>query len=147
MAYLLYKYIKGKRQARNNRESVERPSEHQLHMSQKSEAPLQLPPFHERQHDTESGIEGISSQQDMRDKTQIKGQAKVDSTAPDSTSKEEERAARRYRWKLIAGLTLPFSVQALDATIIAGALPFIASDFSRSPNNFLFEIFSHCATG
>ncbi len=43
--------------------------------------------------------------------------------------KEEKRAARRYRWLLIAGLFFPFMVQALDATIIAGALPFIASDF------------------
>ena len=31
------------------------------------------------------------------------------------------------------GLCLPFSVQALDATIIAGALPFIASDFRKYP--------------
>lgn len=47
--------------------------------------------------------------------------------------KEEKRAARVYRWKLIAGLFLPFSVQALDTTIVAGALPFIASDFSKLP--------------
>jgi len=38
---------------------------------------------------------------------------------------------RIYRRKLIAGLFLPFSVQALETTIIAGALPFIASDFSK----------------
>ena len=39
---------------------------------------------------------------------------------------------RIYRWKLIAGLSLPFSIQALETTIVAGALPFIASDFSMS---------------
>jgi MFS family permease len=51
------------------------------------------------------------------------------SNAPCPACKEEKRAARRYRWLLIGGLFLPFTVQALDATIIAGALPFIASDF------------------
>jgi hypothetical protein len=45
---------------------------------------------------------------------------------------QQKKAASRYRWKLIAGLVLPFSVQALDVTIIASALPFIASDFSMS---------------
>ena len=48
-----------------------------------------------------------------------------------SISKEEARAANIYRWKLMIGLFFPFSVQALDTTIIAGALPFIASDFSK----------------
>jgi len=46
---------------------------------------------------------------------------------------EQVKAARKYRWKLMLGLFLPFSVQALDVTIIASALPFIASDFSKFP--------------
>jgi hypothetical protein len=51
--------------------------------------------------------------------------------APCPACKDEKRAARRYRWLLIGGLFFPFTVQALDATIIAGALPFIASDFRK----------------
>lgn len=51
------------------------------------------------------------------------------SNTPCPMCKEEKRVARRYRWLLIGGLFFPFTVQALDATIIAGALPFIASDF------------------
>lgn len=50
---------------------------------------------------------------------------------PCDVCKAEKLAARKYRWKLIAGLFLPFSVQALDATIIASALPFMASDFRK----------------
>jgi hypothetical protein len=46
--------------------------------------------------------------------------------------KEEERAMRHYRRRLMAGLFFPFLVQSLDVTIIAGALPFIASDFRKS---------------
>ena len=45
--------------------------------------------------------------------------------------KEAQRAARVYRWRLIGGLFLPATVQALNTTLIAGALPFIASDFNE----------------
>ena len=45
--------------------------------------------------------------------------------------KEAARAARKYRWRLIGGLFLPATVQALNTTLIAGALPFIASDFHQ----------------
>ena len=44
---------------------------------------------------------------------------------------EAQRAARVYRWRLIGGLFLPATVQALNTTLIAGALPFIASDFNE----------------
>jgi hypothetical protein len=45
--------------------------------------------------------------------------------------KEEKRAMTKYRMKLMGGLFFPFLVQTLDSTIIAGALTFIASDFSE----------------
>ena len=44
-------------------------------------------------------------------------------------SRQEKKAARRYRIRLIIGLFFPFALQALDVTIIASALPWIASDF------------------
>lgn len=45
--------------------------------------------------------------------------------------RKERLAGRRYRTLLILGLFLPFSLQALDLTIIASALPWIAADFSK----------------
>jgi hypothetical protein len=51
------------------------------------------------------------------------------------TCRKEQLAARLYRIKLIVGLFFPFALQALDVTIIASALPWIASDFRR----FTFE--------
>jgi hypothetical protein len=48
-----------------------------------------------------------------------------------SICREEQQNMKRYRWKLMAGLFFPFLVQSLDSTIIAGALPFIASDFRK----------------
>jgi hypothetical protein len=56
-----------------------------------------------------------------------------ESRSPCPVCKEEKRLARKYRWTLIAGLFLPFCLQALDATLIASALPFIASDFRKWP--------------
>ncbi len=58
---------------------------------------------------------------------------------PDSKPEEtlEERAEKKrrraYRLRIILGLFAPFTLQALDTTIIASALKFIADDFSASP--------------
>lgn len=45
--------------------------------------------------------------------------------------KKQKHDARVYRWKLIAGLCLPFILATLDLTIVATALPSIASHFSE----------------
>lgn len=44
---------------------------------------------------------------------------------------EKKKRKRKYRWKIIFGLCAPFALQALDTTIIASALPFIAADFGE----------------
>ncbi|KAJ5818930.1 Major facilitator superfamily domain general substrate transporter [Penicillium riverlandense] len=43
----------------------------------------------------------------------------------------EKKRRRVYRWKIIFGLFFPFALQALDTTIVASALPFIARDFGE----------------
>lgn len=43
----------------------------------------------------------------------------------------EKRAARGHRWKLIIGLMPAYFLASLDVTIVATALPFIASHFSE----------------
>ncbi|KAE8345326.1 hypothetical protein BDV24DRAFT_159680 [Aspergillus arachidicola] len=45
--------------------------------------------------------------------------------------KKQKHDARVYRWKLIAGLCLPFILATLDLTIVATALPSIASHFNE----------------
>lgn len=45
--------------------------------------------------------------------------------------RQEQLAARRYRMRLIIGIFFPFALQALDTTIVASALSFIASDFGK----------------
>ncbi|CCF33932.1 major facilitator superfamily transporter [Colletotrichum higginsianum] len=56
-----------------------------------------------------------------------------DSTfGPCPKCKSTRRAQLQYRCKVFAGLLLPFVVQDLDVTIIASALPWIASDFHET---------------
>lgn len=43
----------------------------------------------------------------------------------------EKHRRRSYRWKVVLGLFLPFTLQALDTTIVAAALPTIAIKFSE----------------
>ncbi|PGH19189.1 hypothetical protein AJ80_04160 [Polytolypa hystricis UAMH7299] len=45
--------------------------------------------------------------------------------------KKEKHDARVYRWKLIVGLLLPYFLASVDVTIVATALPFIASHFNK----------------
>ena len=52
--------------------------------------------------------------------------AKDTGTPPDP---KEKKKMTSYRLKIIFGLAAPFALQALDTTIIASALPFIATDF------------------
>jgi MFS family permease len=55
----------------------------------------------------------------------------------------EKKAARVYRWKIILGLMAPFALQALDSTIIASALPWIAGDFGEiSQLNWIVSAFN-----
>jgi hypothetical protein len=56
---------------------------------------------------------------------------------PCTICREQKLAARKYRWKLMGGLFLPFTLQALDGTIIASALPFMASDFRKTHSHAL----------
>lgn len=44
----------------------------------------------------------------------------------------EKKRRRKYRLKIILGLFAPYTLQALDTTIIASALKFIAEDFGQS---------------
>lgn len=55
----------------------------------------------------------------------------LESPGPCGQCKAESHRALVYRLKLIAGLLMPFALQALDVTIVASALPFIAIDFDE----------------
>jgi hypothetical protein len=126
MAYLLYKYL------REKGSQPREPCEHERRMRQNLDSPLELSYLDCSPRGGDPGIDETSSPQRIAQKSHrppTHEYASFDPTIPCSICKQEKKTVSRYRWKLIAGLCLPFSVQALDATIIAGALPFIASDF------------------
>lgn len=60
-----------------------------------------------------------------------KARSKTHNPEATPSDKAEQRRKRVYRWKIVIGLFAPFTLQSLDTTIIASALPFIASDFSK----------------
>jgi hypothetical protein len=145
MAYLLYKHIKAKRAAAaadsGNGNGNGKGGNSEIPNEKKAAKPVKLCE-HQREInlDTLNGMP--SDMSDFATSPQLKesdpqnravdGAGRPGDIGPCVICKEEKRAARIYRWKLIAGLFFPFSVQALDTTIVAGALPFIASDFRES---------------
>jgi hypothetical protein len=79
--------------------------------------------------------EPVTAQRESQDQGQStdenkKGQEK-EKDVPSSECKEETRRRRRYRWKLIFGLFLPYFLASVDTTIVATALPTIASHFGE----------------
>ncbi|KAH7154801.1 tetracycline efflux protein [Fusarium sp. MPI-SDFR-AT-0072] len=65
------------------------------------------------------------------------------SPEPCQDCKRESSQQVRYRWRIILGLVLPFAISALDVTIIASALPWIAADFNRvSQLNWIIAAFN-----
>jgi len=122
MAYFLYKKYRNRNKEAIQTNESSHPTEpsknhecvHRRGVSQISEAAMEL-------------IAYPGDPPDIHDKTTI-----THSSSPCPECKDAKRAARRYRWRIIAGLFIPFLIQSLDITIIAGALPFIASDFSKS---------------
>jgi hypothetical protein len=130
MAYLLYKCIR--KQARESEAKKANPDGFEnLGEDQHSPVPAGI-----------AGLEDINitqrSETPMRQNgTQEKSYPAPETVATSTKTKEvtqtpeEKKAMRIYRAKLIGGLFFPFSVQALETTIIAAALPYIASDFSK----------------
>lgn len=138
MAYLLYKHIKSKRAAAAAGSSSGSGSGSPV--KEKPGKPVKL-----CEHQREISLDTFGMPEDLSDFAtaphpagrEPKELATDDGGSPGDSGpcvlcKQEKKAARVYRWKLIAGLFFPFSVQALDTTIVAGALPFIASDFRES---------------
>ncbi len=86
--------------------------------------------------DTQAAVEtadgGVRKEAEVQQPTAIN--AKGDEEKKKELTPEqlaEKKRSRIYRYKLVFGLMAPFTLQALDTTIIASALPFIASDFSQ----------------
>ncbi|KAL2839013.1 major facilitator superfamily domain-containing protein [Aspergillus pseudodeflectus] len=108
MAYYLYKKIKASRAAKAQSELIPLGSSHT------------------------SPFERTSQQQDGRPLTSNDPLLSTSEKTPPSPELEAEKRRRRiYRWKLIASLFLPYMLATIDLTIVATAVPFIASHFNE----------------
>ncbi|GFF29993.1 uncharacterized MFS-type transporter C16A3.17c [Aspergillus udagawae] len=58
-------------------------------------------------------------------------QSAPEDDGPCHLCQQQRRHDRIYRWKLICGLTLPYILSTLDLTIVATAVPSIASHFNK----------------
>ncbi|KAJ5942963.1 Major facilitator superfamily domain general substrate transporter [Penicillium verrucosum] len=62
---------------------------------------------------------------------------------PSAEGVAEKKRRNVYRWKIILGLFSPYCLQALDTTIVASALPFIAEDFNQvNQLNWIISVFN-----
>jgi hypothetical protein len=117
MAYYLYKKIKASKAAK---------------------AQSDLIPLYSRHS---SPFERTSQQQDGRPLTLNDPSLLTTEKTPPSPELEDEKRRRRiYRWKLIASLFLPYMLATIDLTIVATAVPFIASHFSSSAPTLLYAL-------
>lgn len=83
-----------------------------------------------------SAIQPVVHQSPQQDVKLCQHQLAQDPSNQSNSSKceicrREKHDARIYRWKLIVGLLAPYLLASLDLTIVATALPFIASHFGK----------------
>lgn len=118
--YLAYRYIKRKRQEKRAQEEAEN---------------------RQRQSTANSGLASDNDAVPLHRYETVAGEASIDTTPAATTTTTvklltpEQKAERKrryiYRCKIIFGLMMPFTLQGLDTTIVASALPFIAADFGK----------------
>lgn len=136
--FLLYKHLK-KQQKEKKEKAASRRCVHQGNTATPETSPKPSPLVNTDHtvglpidiNDAPAGQVGIEKHHDQSSEKVTEQNGIQGTNAPCPACKDEKRAARRYRWLLISGLFFPFMVQSLDATIIAGALSFIASDFRK----------------
>lgn len=124
MAYYLYKKIRDKRRAANDLNLQENTAPANLSRSQEG-------PSLEDEFRTDSATSAT-----LKDEKATQGNDSVTDSKSAELSAEEKSAARKYRWRVIGGIFFPMLVWSLNKTMIAVALPFIASDFRKYPNPF-----------
>jgi hypothetical protein len=121
MAFLLYRYIRGK--YRENK-AAKAAATYESHLM--SEISSRQKP---EQHGAANGVD------DQVNSTSNQSREAHTNTVSAANSEENARIAaeasqrRKRRWKLMLGLILPNFLAAIDVTIVAPAIPIISSHF------------------
>ena len=122
MAFLLYRYIRGK--YRENKAAKAATSDEGHLMPEIS--PGQEPKQHGVADRVDDQINGTSIQSPKAHTNTIANSEENARIAAEASQR------RKRRWKLILGLVLPNFLAAVDVTIVAPAIPIISSHFSMS---------------
>jgi hypothetical protein len=120
------------RQEKKKKERAEKPCRHQLWAEMQRQSPPQ-----DSEQTTDAAEEPMQSDKPVTittspEQAEQAEQVEVDLSGECERCKKEKHDARVYRWKLIGGLLLPAFLASVDLTVVATALPFIASHFSKS---------------
>lgn len=118
---MLYQFIRKKIHARQHPKSTD----------QKRQCPHQ---WQNQNQESELGPVRLGNEHDPVDAALLSDRypapEQIQPNGPCQKCKEEKHDARVYRSKLIAGLVFPYFLASVDLTIVASAMPFIASYFS-----------------
>lgn len=143
--YLAYKYIKRKRQEKRDQQEEEE-EERQRQAAGTSGLASNINNVPVSRDGVVAGDEpvrgesieplqpGTTPTTVAEKKTKATKAKKAEKAEPTPEEKAEKKRRYIYRFKIIVGLMMPFTLQGLDTTIVASALPFIAADFSRFSN-------------
>ncbi|KAI3395628.1 hypothetical protein diail_1066 [Diaporthe ilicicola] len=142
---LAYRWARKKyqqRQQSRDDEPLEPPLTNTIELPRKTR-PEAAPATRETSLSLDSPSNAVANGSSAVTKDAEAGSAKAEK--PEATPEEqaEQRRRRAYRWKVVIGLFAPFTLQSLDTTIIASALPFIADDFNQlSQLNWIISVFN-----
>ncbi|EAQ83590.1 hypothetical protein CHGG_09994 [Chaetomium globosum CBS 148.51] len=126
--YLAYKYAKKRYRAHQEAKLADPTASHTT-----PSAPNGTQPDDTRGLTASSDEPGVPTPYDPSPLAATPGHTNPDDAKTKETPEElaEKKRRRKYRLRIILGLFLPFTLQALDTTIIASALKFIAVDFNE----------------
>lgn len=125
MSFFLFRYLYRKAKAKN-RDGPQGPSQ-----SKEQKQPKEIA-LCEHQLAATNGAknDGVLSEKDPSvEHQQIPDDQRGPKHCPECI--KEEKFATKYRWKLIISLLIPNMMASMDLTIVATALPTIASHFSK----------------
>ncbi|EPE02409.1 mfs transporter [Ophiostoma piceae UAMH 11346] len=122
--YVAYKYIKKKRNEKREQKQQKQDQQQQQQGHAVSQATAV--------NTASSGLAMTPAEEPPKVPPDPKSKEREEKSEEDKQREKAEKKRRYiYRCKIIFGLMMPFTLQGLDTTIVASALPYIAADFDQ----------------
>lgn len=132
---LAYRYIKKKRNEKREQKQKEEQQQGHHDTPKRDQQPQPQAAAGSPAVNTASSGLAITPLEEAGTADSAEKRKKHEETQEGQEDEAEKKAAKKrryiYRCKVIFGLIMPFTLQSLDTTIIASALPYIANDFHQ----------------